>query len=358
VNTARRWLAPVTLAALAALTAIPTTGGRAVATDRRQFVDAAGRRVEVPAQVARVFAAGGPASIFVYTLAPEKLLGWTRAPSPEDRAFLPPRFAALPALGRLTGRENTASVEGVLGARPDLIVDYGAVTPTYASLADRVQAQTGIPYVLLDGSLSGIPDAYRAGGDLLGVADRGRELAAYAARLLAEVDQRVGRVPDARRPAVYYARGPKGLETGLQGSINVESLDRIGARNVAGAGPKRTGLVPVSVEQVITWNPEVIVTIDPDFAAAVRGDPVWREVRAVQQGRVHLAPLRPFPWVDFPPSVNRLIGLRWLGRVLYPAEFPEDLRQETRAFYTLFYHRPPEERQLDTLLAGVPPLRP
>ncbi len=344
--------------ALAALLASLAAAGAPAAADPRLVVDAAGRRVAVPATVTRVFAAGGPASIFLYTLAPEKLLGWNRALSPEEQAFLPPRFAALPALGRLTGRENTASVEGVLGARPDLILDYGAITPTYAALADRIQAQTGIAYVLLDGGLSRIPETYRAAGELLGVPERGRELAAYAARLLAEVDQRVGWVPEAQRPAVYYARGPKGLETGLQGSINVESLDRLGVRNVAGAGPKRTGLVPVSVEQVLAWNPEIIVTIDPDFAAAVHTDPVWRDVRAVQRGRIHLAPLRPFPWVDFPPSVNRLIGLRWLGRILYPAQFPEDLRQEARAFYALFYHRPPDDRQLDALLAAVPPLRP
>jgi iron complex transport system substrate-binding protein len=128
--------------ALVALLAGVAAAGLPAAGDPRLVVDAAGRRAAVPATVTRVFAAGGPASIFLYTLAPEKLLGWNRALSPEEQAFLPPRFAALPSLGRLTGRENTASIEGVLGARPDLILDYGAITPTYAALADRVQAQT------------------------------------------------------------------------------------------------------------------------------------------------------------------------------------------------------------------------
>jgi len=68
---------------------------------------------------------------------------------------------------------------------------------------------------------------------------------------------------------------------------------------------------------------------------------------------VYLAPLLPFPWVDSPPSVNRLIGLWWLGRALYPAEFPEDIRVEARTFYSLAYHRTPDDRQLDVLL-GAP----
>ncbi|MFQ6299211.1 iron ABC transporter substrate-binding protein, partial [Escherichia coli] len=75
------------------------------------------------------------------------------------------------------------------------------------------------------------------------------------------------------RPRVYYARGPKGLETGLGGSINVETIEFLGARNVA--GETRGGLATVSFEQVLKWDPEVIVTIDRDFAAGVRSDPLW-----------------------------------------------------------------------------------
>ena len=59
----------------------------------------------------------------------------------------------------------------------------------------------------------------------------------------------------------------------------------------------------------------------------------------------------------FSPSVNRLIGSSWLGRVLYPELFPEDLRPIVREFYTRFYHQAPTERQLNELLAGAEPSR-
>lgn len=134
--------------------------GATSAADLRAVVDSAGRRVEVPARVERVYPAGVPAAIFLYTLAPEKMLGWMRALGPDERAFVPARFADLPTLGRLTGRGNTVNVEAVLAARPDLVLDYGSGTETYRSLADRVQQQTGIPYLLFDGSLSAIPDVY------------------------------------------------------------------------------------------------------------------------------------------------------------------------------------------------------
>ena len=85
----------------------------------------------------------------------------------------------------------------MLGARPDFILDDGSLTATYRSLADRMQQQIGMPYLIFDGSLSAIPAVYARVGDLLGVGDRGRELGRYAERLLAETDRRVARVPAA-----------------------------------------------------------------------------------------------------------------------------------------------------------------
>src|SRR5215510_1831773 len=74
--------------------------GAAPAT--RTVVDAAGRKVEIPAEVKRVFAAGPPASVLLYTLAPDKLLGWTREVRAAEREYLPAKYADLPAPGRLT----------------------------------------------------------------------------------------------------------------------------------------------------------------------------------------------------------------------------------------------------------------
>ena len=320
----------------------------------RTIVDDAQRRVDVPARATRVYAAGPPASVLVFAIAPDALLGWTTSFRHAERPFVAPKYADLPTLGRLTGRGNTASVEVVLAAKPDLIVDYGSVTPTFASLADRVQQQIGIPYVLLDGAFDRIAVSMRTIGALTGEVERAEALARYASDTVGEITRRVEAIPQAKRPRVYYARGPRGLDTGLAGSINVESLERVGAVNVA-AELGRGGLVQVSLEQVLRWDPQVIVTIDPNFEAGVRRDPLWREIAAVKAGRVHLAPGVPFGWVDFPPSINRLIGLRWLTRVLYPDVFPEDLRPHVREFYTRFYHQAPTDAQLDTLAATAQP---
>ena len=319
----------------------------------RMFVDSSGRQVAVPDRIERVFAAGPPAAIMLYTLAPEKLIGWTREPTAAEKSFMVPHYAGLPALGRLTGRGNTANIELVLKARPDVIFDYGSLRRTYVSLADRVQEQTGVPYVLMDGAFLNSAHTYRQLGELLGSSQRAEQLASYAERTFAQVISVLRKVSGGRRPRVYYGRGPDGLETGLGGSINVELLELVGAVNVAAEGAGRGGLASVSIEQVLKWNPEVVLTLDRNFFDAVYRSPLWENVDAVKRHRVYLAPTLPFGWFDRPPSVNRLIGVQWLLAVLYPDYADTDLRRATREFYQLFYHLNLGDQQLDELLAGA-----
>jgi len=323
--------------------------GVAASQARRVFVDSAGRRVELSERVDRIYAAGPPASILVFAIAPDKLIGWTSAWREAERPFIARRYADLPTLGRLTGRGNTANVEVVLQAKPDFIIDYGTVSPTIASLADRVQQQTGIPYVLLDGDFDRMAEAILEVGRIANEEKRATELARYAQDTVSDINRRMSKVPANRRPRVYYGRGPQGLNTGLASSISAEFIEQLGAINVA-AELGRGGLVQVSIEQVLRWNPDFVITIDPNFHAAARSHPIWRELPAIKTGRIHLAPNVPFGWIDFPPSINRLIGLRWLARILYPDAFPEDLRPIVRDFYTRCYHQAPTEAQLDALL--------
>jgi len=314
------------------------------------ITDDAGRTIQIPAKVERVFVAGPPAAILLYTFAPDLLIGWTRAHRPEECEFLGAGACAKPEVGRITGRGNTANLEVVLSLKPDLILDVGTISDTYVSLANRVQEQTGIPYALLDGRFDAMVATYRKLGALTQRTEQAEAHARYAEQTMATIRSRIDKIPESERPRVYYGRGPRGLETGLGGSINMETIEFLGARNVA--AERKGGIVNVSVEQVLAWNPDVIITIDRGFAASVRSDPLWAPVKAVQSGRVHLSPTLPFGWVDFPPSVNRLIGLWWLAKALYPAQFPEDLKPLTRDFYTRFYHMTPTDAQIETVLSG------
>jgi iron complex transport system substrate-binding protein len=301
----------------------------------------------------RVFAAGPPASVVVFAIAPEKLVGWTRALRPNEAQFLDERYAKLRELGRLTGRGDTANVEVVLRAKADLIVDVGSTSPSLLDLATSVERRTGIPYVVYDGRIESTPATLRALGRRMGDKARGEKLAAWFQTELDDARARVLRAKS--KPLVYYGRGPAGLQTAGRGSINVEVLEFLGARNAAAEA--RPGLATVSFEQVLLWNPEVILTTDPNFWRLALQDPRWRAVEAVTRKQVFLSPHLPFGWFDFPPGANRLLGIWWAGKLLYPDAFDVDLRAKAAEFHRLFYHREPTPAQLDALL-GEPGVLP
>ena len=323
--------------------------GLAMPGDARTVRDSAGRVVEIPDRIQRVFAAGPPASILVYAIKPEVLLGWPRALRDYEKPYIAGPWRDLPETGRLTGRGGDANLERVIALDPDLIVDFGSVRDTYIDLANRVQAQTGIPYILIDGRFVETAASLRLLGAALGAPDRGEALATDVEATFAQLEAALGAVPERERPRVYLARGPDGLETGLKGSINTEIFELAGGRNVADA-PGRYGLVQASPEQVIVADPDTIVTWDRTFYSRVWRDPLWQGISAVRRGRVFLSPTAPFGWIDRPPSINRMMGLRWLAGLFYPDLWPGDLRAETHAFYKLWYHVDLGDTELDRLL--------
>jgi iron complex transport system substrate-binding protein len=315
--------------------------------------DSVGRTVQLPPKVERIYAAGPPAAVLVFTLAPEKLIGWPMKLAQGAEEFLPPKFRSLPKVGRLTGRGGTANFEEVLKTKPDVVVDTGSLTGTSHSLSNKLAEKTGLPTLLFDGSMKGLPHTYRELGKAFGTAKRGEELAAYAEKILAEIHTGSQKIPHDARLKVYIARGPAGLETATAGSINSEALELVGEINAgAKAGPAGT-MAKVSPEDLLLWKPDVVITMEKAAYDHIQSDPLWAKVSAVTNKKVYLAPTTPFGWVDYPPAVNRLLGIQWLAKLLHPAQFVFDLRARTKEFYTLFYQVDLTNAQLDSLLAAV-----
>lgn len=248
----------------------------------------------------RIVAAGPVAAVLVYALAPDALLGWPSPLSPEALALLPRVRRDLPHLGRLSGRGSTLGTEALLALRPDLILDAGSVDPTHVSGAENIWQQTGVPFVLIDGRLADHPTQLQDVGRLLGAEARGDYLAGEARRIFELTETVLDQIAPDERPRVYYGRSPDGLETGRGGSINLEAIE---------------------------------------FARRIPDDPLWRGISAARNRRIHLAPSLPFGWIDGPPGINRLIGVRWLLSILHPGRHPELSTDNTAAAAIDFHHR-------------------
>jgi iron complex transport system substrate-binding protein len=285
--------------------------------------DATGRHVELPDRIERVLPAGPPASVLLFTLAPDKMLGWAHRPGAAAAPFLG-SAAELPETGPIASH-GEPDLDRIRALKPDLILDVGTVSPRYADMAKRVQEATGIPYILLDGSLEATAATYRTLGAALGVAGRGNALAAASEKILA--------MPHAGAlRTAYLGRGADGLSSSISNSINADVLKALGFQNVVGDGPMK-----VTAEQLHAWDPQIILTGDPVGATSLRADPAFA-------GRVHSIAYPPFGWLDEPPSVNRLLGVIWGNHVLNGAS--GDLAGEMRDFYRLFYRAALTDAQL------------
>lgn len=315
-----------------------------------EFTDSAGRIVVVPDQVSRVLPADTTAQALVYVLAPQKLASWASRP----RGALP-ASRRIPVLGQLVG--NPAAAAAVARrAHANLIIDAGVITPERAVFADQVSQATGVPYILIDNSLDRTPTMLRVIGRLLGVADRGDDLAGSAEHAINAIRGRLLIQSPAERPKVYYARGPSGLETAEPGSGAAASIDAAGAINVAGA--RGAGQrITVTPQQLQVWNPDIIIVQDRRFFTAIRRNRAWRNLAAVRNNKVFLEPSEPFGWINDPPGVNRLIGLYWLSQIFYPGEAQDDLRSLMADFYNKFYGIKLTDAQIEAIAktAGIPP---
>ncbi len=293
----------------------------------------------------RVLPTGNPAAAAVYCVAPDRLLGWPE-PVPDQVA---PITAQLPEAPRLNPYELDQSAEAVRAAAPDLVLDFGNCGAAFIDFADRLQAETGVPVAIVDGRLPRSRESLSLLGRLFDVAGCAEDLAQEWERIWAGVSTALAH--DHTAPRVHYAIGADGEKTVRRDSIHLESLAMLGAKNVAEVETGSGGRVRVDPRDVARWDPDLILTIDPEFHTNAASHEVWGDLRAVRAGRVYLAPAPILSWFDFPPSINRIIGLAWLARLFHGDAYRADLAAEARAFHRMFYAVDLDDDALAAMLA-------
>lgn len=318
----------------------------------REIVDMAGRTVALPESVETGLGTGAIGSYMLYTLAPETMVGVNYEFNEMEKAYILEEYQDLPAFGQGDG----LNLEAVIAAAPSVLISYGTISDSTISEADGFQEQTGIPCVVLDGDMAAIPEAYRMLGEVFGMEERAEELAAYAEEALAFAE--AIDIPEEERVTVYFGNGLENLETAPAGSSHAELLEVVDATNVAVVEGEVSSRIDISAEQVIGWNPQVVLlngepTENYSPQQAVENfltDSRFANVQAVLDGKVYAVPKYPYSWFDRPPGPNRLIGIYWLSGLLYPEQFDLDIKAEAREFYSLYYHLELSDEQLVDLL--------
>ncbi len=335
--------AVVALATTPALFSCRSEAGDALIKGQRSFTDDAGREhtIPTPDKLTSVYFTSGLAQLFVMTLKPEAMGATCSQFSAEDLKYLP-NMQGLEYLGAVeTGQMD---VEAVMQAGIQLIFSISSIELVEANIdeADNIQKLSGIPVILIDGSTERISEAYRKLGDILGCEERAAKLAAYCEDAVARVTDAVADIPEDERVSVYYAEGPQGLQTEPASSQHAWSFVAAGGKVVAEVDwYDATGMSDVSLESVIGWDPEVIVTWDSEIRGGaediIRTSKDWAVIKAVRNGRVYAMPNIPVAWVDRPMACNRFLGVQWLANMFYPDRFDVNMVEVGKEYYKLFF---------------------
>ena len=326
--------------------------------ETREITDMAGRKVTVPTaeNIESVFSAGPVAAIFLYMVAPDKLLGWNYELNDVEKSIILDKYQDLPNFGM----GDAVNYEAVIAANPTIAINSGKINDTMVSDCDALSESLGIPVVAVDNELNNSAEAFRFMGELLGVEDHAEELAQYAEQVFTDINA-LSDIPEEKKVSVYFGNGEDSLETAPRGSQHAQILDAINAVNVADLELGDGSRVQISAEQLLAWDPDVIVVngepkADKSGSSAaedILSNPDYASLKAVQDQKVYGTPNAPFSWVDRPAGPNRLIGMRWFSALIYPEYIKCDINEEIHKFFGLFYHVDLSDEQLENVLKGT-----
>ena len=329
-------------------------------TSDRVINDSLGRAITIPAEISSVVSTAPPTTMTLYLVAPDLLAGWNSELTGMNKKFIPEKYYNLPVIGGWFGKTD-GNYETFIKLNPTVIFEGRTITgdPTDLKTIEEKQAKFGtIPLITVQdtANVSKYAKPITFIGSVIGKEERADELVAYYEEALKTVSDTVTTIPDNKRVKVYYAEGPDGLATDPTGSQHALLIDYCGGDNVAETTiTPGYGMTPVSLEQVLSWNPEVIIASDPAFASSVLTDPLWKDVPAVKSGRIYAVPLAPFSWFDRPPGTNQIPGLYWMLHTLYPEKYSTDqVKEKISEFYASFYGTELTSSQLDGLLKDIP----
>lgn len=326
--------------------------------ETREITDMAGRKVTVPTaeNIESVFSAGPVAAIFLYMVAPDKLLGWNYELNDVEKSIILDKYQDLPNFGM----GDAVNYEAVIAANPTIAINSGKINDAMVSDCDALSESLGIPVVAVDNELNNSAEAFCFMGELLGVEDHAEELAQYAEQVFTDINA-LSDIPEEKKVSVYFGNGEDSLETAPRGSQHAQILDVINAVNVADLELGDGSRVQISAEQLLAWDPDVIVVngepkADKSGSSAaedILSNPDYASLKAVQDQKVYGTPNAPFSWVDRPAGPNRLIGMRWFSALIYPEYIKCDINEEIHKFFDLFYHVDLSDEQLQNVLKGT-----
>lgn len=310
------------------------------------YKDMLDNEVEIK-KVEKIYASSPVLLYSLYVIDKSKIAGLNFRFNEIEREFLEKKVVELPIVGGWFGPSHIPNTELILKMNPDVILVANNTT------TEKIKNSFGsveIPlFYLKSTTLENITNSFSYLGKLTSNEKRADELSLYAndtLNLAKELSKKI-----TKKPKVYYAQGVNGLQTECHTSSHAELINLAHADNVHKCETTDTyGKQSINFEQVLSYNPEIILVYEKEFYKQIHKDPKWKHIDAVKNKRVYFLPKGPFSWFDRPPTFMKLIGLKWLLSIFHSNVYKIDINKEAKEFYSLFLDLNLTNEQLNKIM--------
>ncbi len=245
-----------------------------------------------------------------------------------------PEFLELPSVG--TAKEF--DLEGCAALEPDLVI----LPKKLSEQADILEGMNIRTLVVNPESMEALKETIREIAALTGTEGQADKLLGWYAQKegkLAGILEKVSleKKTEDSVPSVYIA-GTSSILRAATPQMYQSSLIKLAGGVNAASDLKDNGWADISYEQLIAYNPDVIVVIpEADYTKEdVMKDSRITGVNAVKNGQVYEMPSSFEAWDS--PVPSGILGCMWLSSALHEELYPfDEFKEEAAEFYREFY---------------------
>ncbi|MDD2511265.1 MAG: ABC transporter substrate-binding protein [Syntrophomonas sp.] len=322
----------------------------------RTIVDMAGREVTLPAEIHSLATIGpGPvlnSLIFAVGEGGKIVNGlpdFARSERWKYQHKFAPNISEQPMVQTSDFQPN---VEEMLKLKPDVVFTMEA-RGSCEQIAE-VLTNAGLPTVCLVWTEPDeVKQAINMIGEVLHQETRAQEYSKYFDDTIARVSKVVDSIPEDKRPRVLHC--------------NIQSMTAPHAITewwVSQAGGKSVTKevrvaenIEFSVEQLLKWDPQVIIVSSPDQVNLLCNDSRFKEVSAVKNKQVFPTPVGAHIWGN--RTSEQPLMLLWAAKTFHPEAFKNlNLEEELIQFYKHFFNYSMNVEEAQEILGGGPKVDP
>ncbi|RII34367.1 transporter [Clostridium chromiireducens] len=310
----------------------------------RVVTDMAGRKVTLPKEINRVCSNGAAQNQLMLFLGAESKIV-TTLPALKSNEWVTKIFPKISNLPEPFSKEGI-NVEELLKAKPDVVTLWSGTEEIQKKL-DEV----GIPYVILFYSTN---EEFKKGitlmGEILGEKESkiAKEFTEYYESNINKITSKTDKLTNEQKKRVYYVTDNP-LSTEGKESIVTSWINIAGGANVAAEGGVEKISATVSMEEVIKWDPEIIIVRDYKNKDAILNDDKWKDITAVKEKQVYVNPKGVNVWSA--RSADGALQPLWAAKIFHPELFEDiNIENEVKNFYKTYYKYEINDEELKDIM--------